>query len=125
MSLINEYRETQEKIRRLQERLNNLSQDNRLKEELDFEKKLRDLMNQYGKSLSEIISILDPGALSQRDYADKPTSGRGRRARRVKEYRNPHTGEMIRTKGGNQKVLKQWKAQWGSDEVESWSTILD
>lgn len=126
MSLINEYRETQEIIKRLQERLNNLSQDNKLKEELDFEKKLLDLMGQYGKSLTDVISLLDPGARASklsRGFAEKPAGSR--RVRRVKQYRNPHTGEVIETKGGNHKVLKQWKAQWGGDEVESWASLLD
>jgi len=31
---------------------------------------------------------------------------------------------VIETKGGNHKTLKEWKAQWGSDEVESWATLL-
>ncbi|HTN29513.1 MAG TPA: H-NS histone, partial [Pseudomonas sp.] len=25
---------------------------------------------------------------------------------------------------GNHKTLKEWKAKWGSDEVESWATVL-
>ena len=43
-----------------------------------------------------------------------------RRARQVKQYKNPHNGEIIETKGGNHKLLKQWKAEYGGDEVESW-----
>ncbi|MDG9812333.1 transcriptional regulator, partial [Pseudomonas juntendi] len=27
---------------------------------------------------------------------------------------------IIETKGGNHKLLKEWKAQYGADEVESW-----
>ena len=37
MSLINEYRATEEAIKELQERLKNLSQDDKLKKELEFE----------------------------------------------------------------------------------------
>ncbi|MEX5623975.1 H-NS histone, partial [Pseudomonas syringae] len=29
------------------------------------------------------------------------------------------------TKGGNHKTLKEWKATWGGDVVESWATLLD
>jgi hypothetical protein len=39
-----------------------------------------------------------------------------------KVYKNPHTGEVVETKGGNQKTLKEWKAEHGSDTVESWLT---
>jgi hypothetical protein len=38
----------------------------------------------------------------------------------VKVYKNPHTGEVVETKGGNHKTLKEWKAEYGSDTVESW-----
>ncbi|MGH8333826.1 MAG: H-NS histone, partial [Pseudomonas sp.] len=41
MSLINEYRATEEAIKELQARLKNLSQDDKLQTELEFEGKLR------------------------------------------------------------------------------------
>jgi hypothetical protein len=31
----------------------------------------------------------------------------------VKVYKNPHSGEIVETKGGNHKTLKQWKAEHG------------
>ncbi|MCR8722012.1 DNA binding protein, partial [Pseudomonas syringae] len=43
-----------------------------------------------------------------------------RRARVVKVYQNPHTGELIETKGGNHRGLKAWKEQYGVDTVDSW-----
>ncbi|WP_416235712.1 hypothetical protein [Pseudomonas aeruginosa] len=39
MSLINEYRATEEAIKELQERLKSLEQDDKLKKELEFEEK--------------------------------------------------------------------------------------
>ncbi|NER65650.1 H-NS histone, partial [Pseudomonas sp. MAFF212427] len=62
MSLINEYRATEEAIKELQARLKNLSEDNKLKTELEFEAKLRELMGEYSKSLRDIIALLDPEA---------------------------------------------------------------
>ena len=124
MSLINEYRATEEAIKELQERLKNLSQDDKLKKELEFEGKLRTLMGEYQKSLRDIIALLDPEAkLSKTARTAKATVSK--RARKVKQYKNPNTGEVIETKGGNHKVLKEWKAKWGSDVVESWVTLLD
>lgn len=43
-----------------------------------------------------------------------------RRAREVKVYTNPHTAEVVETKGGNNKTLKAWKTQYGAETVESW-----
>lgn len=123
MSLINEYRATEEAIKELQERLKNLSQDDKLQKELEFEGKLRGLMAEYQKSLRDIIALLDPEArTSKTQRATKATPSK--RARKVKQYKNPNTGEVIETKGGNHKTLKEWKAKWGGDTVESWMTLL-
>lgn len=43
-----------------------------------------------------------------------------RRARQVKQYKNSHNGEIIETKSGNHKLLKEQKTEYGSDEVEGW-----
>ncbi|MET0949474.1 MAG: histone-like nucleoid-structuring protein MvaT [Pseudomonas sp.] len=105
--------------------MKNLSQDDKLQTELEFEGKLRTLMGEYQKSLRDIIALLDPDAKvgkSPRGAAVKTTGTK--RARKVKQYKNPHNGEVIETKGGNHKTLKEWKAKWGGDEVESWATLL-
>lgn len=124
MSLINEYRATEEAIKELQERLKNMSQDDKLKKELEFEGKLRALMGEYQKSLRDIIAMLDPEAKSGK-ATRVPKAATSKRARKVKQYKNPNTGEVIETKGGNHKTLKEWKAKWGGDVVESWVTLLD
>lgn len=123
MSLINEYRATEEAIKELQERLKNLSQDDKLQKELEFEGKLRGLMAEYQKSLRDIIALLDPESRSSK--APRATKATGsKRARKVKQYKNPNTGEVIETKGGNHKTLKEWKAKWGNETVEGWMTLL-
>lgn len=60
--------------------------------------------------------ILDPQALPPASNAPKAL----RKARVVKVYKNPHSGEIVETKGGNQRTLKAWKNEYGADEVESW-----
>ncbi len=126
MSLINEYRATEEAIKELQERLNNLSKDDKLQKELEFEGKLRALMGEYSKSLRDIVALLDPDARQAKAPRAAKAAGTAttKRARKVKQYKNPNTGEVIETKGGNHKMLKEWKAKWGADVVESWSTFL-
>ncbi|OLU27089.1 H-NS histone [Pseudomonas sp. PA15(2017)] len=126
MSLITEYRSLEENIKELQERLKNLSQDDKLKKELEFEGKLRTLMGEYQKSLRDIIALLDPEAKVGKAprTAGKAAATGSKRARKVKQYKNPNTGEVIETKGGNHKTLKEWKAKWGADVVEGWATLL-
>lgn len=124
MSLINEYRATEDAIKELQARLANLQQDEGLKKEMEFEEKLRALMGHYSKSLKDIIGMLDPQAGKTR--STKPAADKTpRRARQVKQYKNPHNGEVIETKGGNHRTLKEWKEKWGGPVVEGWVTLLD
>lgn len=122
MSLIAQFREAKQNLEKLKAHVKELEQDERLQKEIEFENELRNLMGQYGKSLVDIIAILDPASrTSQAQSKAAPT----KRARKVKQYRNPHNNEVIETKGGNHKVLKEWKAKWGADEVEGWASILD
>ena len=125
MSIVADYRATEQAIAELQARLAALQNDEKLQEELEFEGKLRGLLGEYGKSLKEVIAIMDPKSaikVGTGKATEKPEGTR--RARQVKQYKNPNNGEVIETKGGNHKTLKEWKAQWGSDVVESWATIL-
>ncbi|MDP0886312.1 histone-like nucleoid-structuring protein, MvaT/MvaU family [Klebsiella pneumoniae] len=43
-----------------------------------------------------------------------------RKPRALKVYKNPHSGEVVETKGGNHGVLKAWKQEYGAETVESW-----
>ena len=114
MSLINQYRETEEAISELQQRLADLKSNDGLKKELEFETKLKALMADYGKNLRDMIAILDP------QRASKPAVKAKRAERELKRFKNPHTGEVVETKGGNHKTLKEWKAKHGADQVKTW-----
>lgn len=92
-----------------------------LQKEIEFENKLRELLATYGFSLRDIINILDPSASLLVPAVAAPLKAT-RKARDVKIYRNPNNGEIIETKGGNHKLLKQWKAEFGADVVESWAS---
>lgn len=119
MSRLAEFRKLEQQLAAQLAELETLKNDDGLKREIEFETKLRDLLAQYGCSLKDVINILDPHASSRKStpvVAEKGT----RRARVVKVYKNPHNGEIVETKGGNHKTLKAWKAEHGSDVVESW-----
>ena len=91
-----------------------------LKKEIEFETKLRALLAEYGYSLPNVINLLDPKA-GRRASTTEAKSGT-RKPREVKVYKNPESGEVVETKGGNHKTLKEWKAKYGADKVESWLT---
>jgi len=119
MSRLAEFRQLEQQLAAQLAELEALKGSSELQKEILFETKLRDLLAEYGYSLRDIINILDPQA-SSRAAAPVAAEKTPRRARQVKQYKNPHNGEIIETKGGNHKLLKEWKAEYGSETVETW-----
>ncbi|MGN2406673.1 histone-like nucleoid-structuring protein, MvaT/MvaU family [Pseudomonas syringae] len=120
MSKLAEFRQLEKHLAEQLQALEALKGDAGLQKEIDFEKKLRDLLAKYGYSLKDLINLLDPQAGRRAPVAESKIGSR--RPRRLKVYKNPHTSEVVETKGGNHKTLKEWKAEYGSDTVESWLT---
>lgn len=116
MSRLAEFRAAEKALQEQLLQLEALKKDSGLKREIEFEQKLVSLMKKYDKGLREIIDILDPAAGTRRPQS----APRTRRARVVKVYENPHTGERIETKGGNHRGLKAWKQEYGAPTVDSW-----
>ncbi|MCO7524846.1 DNA binding protein [Pseudomonas asiatica] len=119
MSRLAEFRQLEQQLAAQLAELEALKGSSELQKEIEFETKLRNLLAEYGYSLREIINILDPQA-SRRAAAPTAVEKAPRRERQVKQYKNPHNGEIIETKGGNHKLLKEWKAKYGGDVVEGW-----
>ncbi|MNG72056.1 hypothetical protein D3C76_527980 [compost metagenome] len=119
MSRLAEFRQLEQQLAAQLAELEALKDSSELKAEIAFEEKLRSLLGEYGFNLRDVINILDPQA-ARRTAAPAAVEKAPRRARQLKVYKNPHSGEVIETKGGNHRQLKEWKAQYGAAEVESW-----
>lgn len=120
MSRLAEFRKLEQQLASQLAELEAMKGDAGLKKEIEFESKLRDLLAKYGFSLKDVVNLLDPQA-GRRSPTAESKSG-SRKPRQVKVYKNPQTGEIVETKGGNHKTLKEWKAEHGSATVESWLT---
>jgi DNA-binding protein H-NS len=119
MSRLAEFRRLEQQLAQQLAELEAMKSDGAIQAEMEFEDKLRALLGEYGYSLREVVNILDPQAGTRRQ-APQAQEKSTRKPREVKVYKNPHNGETIETKGGNHKILKEWKAKWGADEVETW-----
>ncbi|PHN71438.1 transcriptional regulator [Pseudomonas syringae pv. cerasicola] len=115
MSKLAEYRQLEKHLAEQLQALETMKGNEGLKKEIEFETKLRKLLEHYGFSLKHIVNLLDPQSSSRRQVADKPAGTR--KPRELKVYKNPKTGEVIETKGGNHRALKEWKAEHGADVV--------
>lgn len=118
MSILNEYRSTKEALQELEQRAAELEQSNAYKAEREFDEMLRALMVEYNKSLRDIVALVDPSRL--RAFTGEAENKKQRKQRGMKRYTNPHTGEVVETRGGNHKDLRQWRERWGKEAVESW-----
>lgn len=117
MSKLAEFKRLEAQLAEQLAALNSLKNDAELKREIEFETKLRALLDEYGFGLKVVINILDPGRTRTPLTAQKGQ----RRERTVKIYKNPHTNEVVETKGGNNKALNAWKAEYGAEAVKSWA----
>lgn len=120
MSKLAEYRQLERHLAEQMAAFEAMKGDKGLEQEIEFETKLRTLLGEYSKSLRDVIAILDDSAGQKSGKSSSVPVKTTRKARSVKVYKNPSTGEVVETKGGNHKTLKQWKAEYGSDTVESW-----
>lgn len=120
MSRLAEFRKLEQQLAEQLAELESMKSDAGLKKEMEFESKLRALLGEYGFSLRNIINLLDPEASRRSPVTAAPKAVR--KARNVKIYKNPNTGELIETKGGNHRKLKEWKTEFGAAVVESWRT---
>ena len=118
MANINDYYQKKQLLEKLSEELNKMEQDQALKKALEFEDKVKALMDEYNKAPKDVLQILtaiDPSVGGAR------TETTGTRARRpMKTYGGPHTGEVVKTRGGNHKTLNQWRDKYGKEAVQSW-----
>ncbi|MDI5922719.1 DNA binding protein [Halomonas sp. LR5S13] len=117
MSILNTYMQKEQQLKQLQEELDRLKNDDRLKAELEFKDKLEALMREFDKSAADVIKLLDPKPATAKAAI---TTSTGRAKRKLKIYKNPNTGEVVETRGGNQKTLKAWKEEYGAETVEGW-----
>lgn len=116
MSTIRDYYHKKQLLEQLSSELQKLEDDQSLKSALEFEEEVKSLMDKHGMSprdVLQILTVLDPSIAA-------PATGSGRAKRALITYTNPHTGEVVKTRGGNHKKLREWREQYGTDAVASW-----
>jgi Bacterial xenogeneic silencer MvaT, C-terminal domain len=119
---INDYYQKRQLMDQLAQELQQLENDQALQSELEFEKKVKELMDEYDKSPRDVLQILvaiDPSVAAK---AGTSTNAGSRPKRPLITYKNPHTGEVVETRGGNHKTLKEWRKEYGAEAVKSWAS---
>ena len=114
MSKLLEFRKAEQALREQLARLESLKHDQELKREMEFEDRLKALLQEYDYKLQKIVDILDPQPFHV------PELEIGRRVRKTQIWKNPVTGAVLETKSGNNKTLKAWKEEYGEKFVAGW-----
>ncbi|WP_193067759.1 histone-like nucleoid-structuring protein, MvaT/MvaU family [Halomonas sp. 3D7M] len=116
--ILTKYIEKEQQIKNLQDQLDKLKENPSFQLEMKFKERLTDLMSEFGKTKKEVVILLEP----QTKTKALPGQGQGkmRKQRKLKIYRNPETGDVIETRGGNHNTLKHWKEKYGVETVDSW-----
>lgn len=116
--LIAQHRRISAQIKSLQTELEAIERDPEYAKEREFVEQLDKLMQQHGKSSKDIVSMLDPfidpsARVSERGA--KPGTPRKRVT-----YKNPHTGEEVKSASGNNRILKEWKKKYPNEDLRNW-----
>ncbi|MDH4602473.1 MULTISPECIES: histone-like nucleoid-structuring protein, MvaT/MvaU family [Pseudomonas syringae group] len=116
MKLIKIYREKLKERELLNLEIAQIEQLPEFPANLEFANKLDALLREYGMSLQEAVSILDPSAQSRLTIAQQHA-----KASKNVVYTNPHTGESASYRGRPNQILDAWKKQYGPSVVKSWA----
>ena len=123
---LQELRAKEAQLAKLKEELATLESDKELKADLKLREEIEALLKKHKRPASHLASLFDlaPAPRTKKKPAAKKAAaaGRKRRRRKLKIYTHPKTGEVVKTRGGNHRVLKAWKAEHGAETVESWAT---
>ena len=110
------YYEKRAEIERLQAELEQIEQNPAIALDQEFATRLHALVKEYDQDIENVIKMVMPGDISSL-VAEYTASTR---RRPVRSYLNPYTQERIETRGANHRTLKEWKAQYGANIVETW-----
>ncbi|AJY53203.1 histone-like nucleoid-structuring protein, MvaT/MvaU family [Halomonas sp. KO116] len=118
MSVLKTYLDKENELKNLQAELEAMKDDAGLKHEMELKQRIEALMTEFDKTNRDVINLLDPEHFSTNASGKTGTGVRKKRA--LKVYKNPETGEVIETRGGNHKGIRAWKDQYGQETVDSW-----
>ena len=109
----------EKQLAQIEKELKSIERSAAFKKENAISRALNNLMKKHACSKNDLISILqsDSAAPAKRSVA---WSSKTRKPRKLKVFKNPNTGEIVETRGGNHKVLKAWKTQYKLADINEW-----
>ena len=119
MKLTSKKSAIEKKLAQLEKELKSIENSAAFKKENAVKRALASLMKKHGCSKSELITLLQTDESSPVKLRKKSLAST-RKPRKLKVFKNPETGEIVETRGGNHKVLKAWKSQHNLENIDAW-----
>ncbi len=107
----------QQMLAQLEQEVEAMQKDEALKDELKFKKEFEALLDKHDKTLDDVVAMYES---THTTYTAPQGRTTARKQRPLKVYKNPHTGEVVKCRGSNNKTVRQWKEEYGEAEVSNW-----
>lgn len=120
-AVLKRFIEAEARLKQAQRDYEKMQNDPKFMRAMEVKEKLHALQDEYEMSADEMVALIKPEAVDE----PAPKASGTRQKRRMKKYTNPHTGEVIETRGGNHKGLKEWKQEYGEEEVDTWGGFVE
>lgn len=123
------YKEKVREIEKLSLEVERLASSDAIRQAEIVKDKFEALMDAYDATASDVARVIcflygldlnkELGAVRPKGSVRAPSTQRTK-PRKLVTYQNPHTGEVVVTRGGNHRILNQWREEYGEDAVKSW-----
>jgi hypothetical protein len=120
LKLSNKKSALEQQMAQIEKELKSIEKSTAFKRENAISRSLNSLMKKHGCSKNDLITLLQEGSSAPAKRGRKPATKSTRKPRMLKVYKNPTTGETVETRGGNHKVLKAWKLEYKTANIEDW-----
>ena len=110
----------EKQMAQIEKELKSIEKSVAFKKENAINRSLNSLMKKHGCSKNDLITLLQEDRSVTSKAGRKPAANSTRKPRMLKVYKNPTTGEIVETRGGNHKVLKAWKLEYVTANIEDW-----
>lgn len=114
-----EYREAERALAQQVAAFEELRASEELKKAIAFDAELDDFLSRHKMSRAALLEFLSAGS-GDEGKAPRPAQGRRSPTFKTRTYNNPHTGETITIKLGNNAKFKAWCDKYGRDVVDGW-----
>ena len=109
----------EKQMARLEKELKSIENSAAFKKENAVKRALASLMNKHRCSKNDLIALLQDEDSEPVKRGKKPVAT-VRKRRKLKVFKNPETGEVVETRGGNHRTLKAWKIQYQLENIDEW-----